>query len=204
MSIFSTMTPLTYSDLYVWLFIPAMIFCARILDVSIGTVRIILLARGNTLSVLLGFIESLVWIVVISQVMQNLENPASYVGWAAGFAAGTYVGILLEGRLAIGTLLVRVITPNGSLALTHQLANAGYGVTSVDAHGAKGEVQLIYTIIQRKHLQAVLDTIKSVEPKAFVSVEAIQSASLGVFPKPLAPRLIPFGISRQRQRQKRK
>ena len=197
-------TTLMQSGLWSWIVIPSMIFCARILDVSIGTVRIILLSRGNKLSVVLGFVESLVWIVVISQVMQNLANPASYVGWAAGFAAGTYVGILLESRLAIGTLLVRVITSTGSTALTDSLATEGYGVTSVDARGSKGDVQLIYTIIQRKHLQTVMDKIRAVEPTAFVSIEAIQSADLGVFPRSIAPRLFPSGSFRLRQRQKRK
>lgn len=195
---------LMQTELWNWLIIPLMIFCARILDVSIGTLRIILLARGNKLSILLGFVESFVWIVVISQVMQNLDNPASYLGWAAGYAAGTYVGILLESRLAIGTLLVRIITPNGSTSLIDSLAAAGYGITRVDAHGSKGDVQLIYTVIRRKYLQAVIDKIREIEPTAFVSVESIQSAELGTFPKPATPSMFPLGRLRYRQRMKRK
>ena len=195
---------LMQSDVWAWVIIPLMIACARILDVSIGTVRIILLARGDKLSILLGFVESLVWIVVISGVMQNLGNPASYVGWAAGFAAGTFVGLQLESRLAIGTLLVRIITPNDSSALHDTLSAAGFGVTSVDAHGSKGNVQLIYTIIPRKHLQSVLDTIRAVEPTAFVSVDAVQSADMGIFPAPMTSRLTFPSIFRHRQSQKRK
>ena len=186
---------LMQSDVWAWVIIPLMIACARILDVSIGTVRIILLARGDKLSILLGFVESLVWIVVISGVMQNLGNPASYVGWAAGFAAGTFVGLQLESRLAIGTLLVRIITPNDSSALHDTLSAAGFGVTSV---------QLIYTIIPRKHLQSVLDTIRAVEPTAFVSVDAVQSADMGIFPAPMTSRLTFPSIFRHRQSQKRK
>ncbi|MBU0762379.1 MAG: hypothetical protein KKD39_05085, partial [Candidatus Altiarchaeota archaeon] len=94
-----------------WVLVPFLIFCARICDVTIGTVKVILITKGmRRLSPFLGFIEVLIWIVTISKVMENLNNPVNYVAYAAGFASGTYVGMLVEDRLALGTAMVRVIT----------------------------------------------------------------------------------------------
>ncbi len=204
MQLFQSGIALLFSNTWAWIAIPIMIFFARILDVSVGTVRVILLSKGNKVAVFLGFIESLVWILVISQIMQNLSNPISYLAWAAGYSAGTYAGILLEARLAIGTMLVRVITSNEADTLVLRLNTSGYGVTTVNAHGSKGQVKLIYTIVQRRHLEDVLRTIQDINPNAFISVEAVQSANMGVFPRTMSSKVLPFSRLRQRQKQKRK
>ena len=89
--------------------IPILIFVARIFDVSISTLRIILVNKGHSLlAPLLGFFEALIWVIVISQVMQNLDSPFNYFAYAAGFAAGTYVGIFMDKKLAMGTSLIKL------------------------------------------------------------------------------------------------
>ena len=152
------------------------------MDVSIGSVRVIFLARGRRVAAILGFFEVLIWLVVITQIMQNLNNPVTYIAYAAGFATGTYVGILLEGKLALGKLLVRVITEEDATELLHCLRAAGHGVTSVEAQGAHGRVQLLHTVIRRKSLQDVVNAVTRLSPSAFISVDEVQSATRGIFP----------------------
>jgi len=113
--------------------------------------------------------------------MKNLESPTGYLGYALGFAAGNYVGLWIEERVAIGTLIVRAIVPTGGDELMRCLIEAGYGVTSVDGQGATGPVKLIYTVVKRKQRKEVMDIIHRNHPKAFLTVEDVRSAEEGIF-----------------------
>ncbi len=177
------MTTAIDPEVYAWVILPLMVFGARVLDVSLGTLRIIFISRGRRkLAPLLGFFEVLIWIVVVSQVMQNLHSPLAFIAYAAGFATGNYVGMWIEDKLAIGTLIVRVIVPQDAAQLTTQLSAGGYGVTSVDARGSTGQVTLIYTVVKRKDLPDVMTIIQNTYPKAFTSVEEVRSTYEGIFP----------------------
>ncbi|MBC8254535.1 MAG: DUF2179 domain-containing protein [Ardenticatenia bacterium] len=176
------------SQVFAFVVVPILIFAARALDVSIGSVRVIFLARGRRVAAILGFFEVLIWLVVITQIMQNLSNPVTYIAYAAGFATGTYVGILLEGKLALGHLLVQVITEEDAPELLSCLRDAGHGVTSVEAQGAHGRVQLLHTVIRRKNLQPVVNAVTRLSPSAFISVDEVQSATRGIFPAPASYR----------------
>jgi uncharacterized protein YebE (UPF0316 family) len=170
-------------EVYAWVVLPILVFCARVMDVTLGTLRIIFISRGRRkLAPLLGFFEVLIWIVVVSQVMQNLHSPLSFIAYAAGFATGNYVGMRIEDKLAIGTLVVRVIVPQEASQLMTRLHGAGYGVTSIDAHGFTGKVTLVYTVVKRKDLYEVMTIIQDTYPKAFTSVEEVRSTQAGVFP----------------------
>jgi uncharacterized protein YebE (UPF0316 family) len=172
------------SEVYTYIILPLLVFGARVLDVSLGTLRIIFIARGRRkLAPLLGFFEVLIWIVVVSQIMQNLHSPLSFIAYAAGFATGNYAGMWIEDQLAIGTLIVRVIVPQEASQLMTQLHDAGYGVTSIDAHGSTGEVTLVYTVVKRKDLYDVMTIIQDTYPKAFTSVEEVRSTHEGIFPQ---------------------
>jgi uncharacterized protein YebE (UPF0316 family) len=174
---------MTDAQLYAWVILPLLIFLARVADVTLGTLRIIFISRGKRrLAPVLGFFEVLIWVVAIGQMVQNLGSATSYLGYAAGFAAGNYVGMLIEGRLAIGTLIVRAIVPAGGDEVMQRLHDAGFGVTEVDGHGTTGPVKLVYAVVKRKHLKEVTRVIHSVCPKAFLTVEDIRSAEAGVFP----------------------
>ena len=118
---------------YAWVVLPLIIFIARIFDVTLGTIRIIFVARGKrNLAPVLGFFEVLIWIVVISQLVQNLESFTAYIGYAAGFAAGNYVGMWLEDKLALGTYILSLITAEDTAEMIARLSDAGFGVTRVE------------------------------------------------------------------------
>lgn len=170
------------NDIFSWVILPLLIFASRIVDVTIGTIRIIFVSRGKkNLAPLLGFFEVLVWITAISQIMKHLDNVACYFAYAGGFAAGTFIGMILEEKLAIGMLVVRVILVKDDCQLRERLYNAGFGVTVVDAQGANGEVKIVYTIIKRKDLNEVLDIITKCNSKAFYSIEDARTVNQGVF-----------------------
>jgi uncharacterized protein YebE (UPF0316 family) len=163
--------------------LPGLVFLARVLDVSLGTLRIIFISRGKKyIAPLLGFVETFIWIVAVSQIIRNVQGIWSYVGYAGGFATGTIVGMWIEDRLAIGTLILRTILPGDVSALRERLHSAGYGVTCVAGRGYQLDVTLVYTIIKRKDLQSVTAIIHSLHPDAFISVEELRAAEKGVFP----------------------
>ena len=178
---------MTQAEVYAWIVLPLLIFLARVADVTLGTLRIIFVSRGKRhLAPILGFFEVLIWVVAIGQLVQNLGSVTSYLGYAAGFAAGNFVGMWIEDRLAIGTLVVRAILATGGDEVMQRLHDAGYGVTSVDGHGANGPVKLVYAVVKRKHVKDVTRIIHSISPKAFLTIEDVRSAEEGVFPgKPL-------------------
>jgi uncharacterized protein YebE (UPF0316 family) len=160
--------------------IPLLIFAARLGDVTLGTVRIILVSRGmRLLAPAVGFFEVLVWLFALSTVMQHLDRPLNFVAWAAGFAIGTYVGILVEDKLALGLLSVRVITEDDASALLERLRQARFGVTDFAARGLQGRVRFLLTVIARRDLDRVLDIVRDAHPGAFVSVSDVRSASEG-------------------------
>ena len=172
---------------YAWVVLPLIIFVARIFDVTLGTLRIIFVARGKrNLAPILGFFEVLIWIVVISQLVQNLESATAYIGYAAGFAAGNYFGMWLEDKLALGTYILRLITAEESGELVQRLRAAGFGVTTVAGEGKTGMVHLIYTFVKRRDVEAVLSIIHELKPNAFVSMEEVRSTEKGIFPSGMA------------------
>ncbi|HEY5729642.1 MAG TPA: DUF2179 domain-containing protein [Anaerolineales bacterium] len=171
-------------DWYTWVILPLIVFLARFVDVTLGTMRIIFLSRGRKiLAPALGFMEVFIWITVVSQIVGGANNNVlAYLAYAAGFAVGNYVGMVIEEKLAIGTLVVRAILPKNGKALVRRLREGGYGVTYVDGHGASGEVILIYTIVMRRELEQVVGIIQDTAPKAFFTVEELRSVQQGIFP----------------------
>jgi uncharacterized protein YebE (UPF0316 family) len=169
-------------DYYSWIILPLIIFFSRVCDVSLGTLRHVFISKGfRKIVPLLGFFEVLIWIVVVAQVMKNLNNVACYLGWAGGFATGTYIGLRIEERLALGLQVVRIISNQNFDSLIGALKEENHGVTIVDAQGAVGPVKMIFTIIKRKNVRAVEKMIRQYNPTAFYSIEDIKNANQGVF-----------------------
>jgi uncharacterized protein YebE (UPF0316 family) len=177
-------------ELFVWVVIPGLIFLARIFDCSVGTMRIIFIQRGNRfIAPFLGFFEVLIWLLAIRQIMMNLTNSFYYVAYAGGFATGTFVGMYIEERLAMGTMLIRIVTGQEASGLIDYLKGEDYGVTSVNAQGARGDVNLIYTIIKRSDLDHVVEIINRFNPRAFYTIEDVRFAREGVFPEDAPSRM---------------
>ncbi len=163
--------------------LPMLIFTARVVDVSIGTLRIIFLSRGlRYLAPLCGFFEVLVWLLAISQIMQNLDSWMNYLCYAAGFAMGNYIGMAIEHKLAMGVIALRVISNKDPAELVTRLKGAHFGVTILEGRGAEGKVHLIFMVVKRKNLPYVARILKECMPSAFVTVDDVRSASGGVFP----------------------
>jgi uncharacterized protein YebE (UPF0316 family) len=161
-----------------YLVLPLLIFLARVTDVSVGTIRVILLNRGMRLAApVLGFFEVIIWLLAIGQIMKNLSNPTCYLAYAAGFASGNYVGLLLEVKLAMGLAMVRVMVSSDSTRLRRFLVKAGYRVTLVNAEGSRGPVDILFTVVRRRHLRRVIDLIQRLNPKAFYTIEDVRFAS---------------------------
>ena len=165
-------------DLYSWIILPILIFLARVCDVSIGTIRIIFVSKGiKYLAPVFGFFEILIWLLAIGQIMQNLSNFYYYIFYAGGFAIGNFVGILIDEKLSIGTVGVRIITKKEAYDLTEALKKANYGVTAVGAEGSNGNVKIIFTVVNRQNIQDVIKIVKKFNPKAFYSIEDIRYVS---------------------------
>jgi uncharacterized protein YebE (UPF0316 family) len=171
------------SNLFVWIGMPLLIFFARMVDVSLGTLRIIFVSRGKRhIAPLLGFVEVFIWIAVVAQIVRGANDLVTYLAYAAGFAAGNFVGMYIEDRLAIGIQVLRIIVPDGGDQLATHLSMAGYGITCVDGQGANGPIKLIYTVVKRKDLSNVLSLINQTHPHAFLTIEDVRSTQEGVFP----------------------
>ena len=176
------------SDLFKWVILPILIFLARLTDVSLGTMRIIFVSRGvKYLAPVIGFVEINIWLLAIGQIMENLSNnnPNSIVctlAYAGGFATGSFVGILIEEKVSIGLVLLRLISRHDTKELIEYLKSENYGVTIHDAEGVKGPVKIIFAVIRRKDLHSVLDRINQIHPHAFYSVEDVRSVGEAVMP----------------------
>ena len=161
-----------------------LIFCARICDVSLGTIRVIFISKGiKYIAPFIGFFEVIIWLLAIGQVMNNLTNVVAYIAYGAGFASGTFIGMLIEEKISLGLTSVRIITKKDPAELIQYLRSHDYGVTSIDGEGATGKVKMIYTIIKRQDLSHVVSIIKQFHPNAFYSVDEVKSVSEGVFPE---------------------
>jgi uncharacterized protein YebE (UPF0316 family) len=163
--------------------LPILIFLAETCVVTLATVRIICIARGRKgWAALLGFFEVTTWLFAIGQVMQNLSDPGCFIGFAGGFSLGNYLGVCLEKRLALGNVVVRVITRKDVTELVENLKAAEYGVTSIDAQGATGPVRILLMVIQRKEMTNVVAMLRRFDSKVFYSVDDLQAATEGIFP----------------------
>ncbi len=166
------------SVLFQWVILPLLIFAARVADVSLDTIRILLIARGKRIiAPLLGFAQVTIWLLAIRQIFLNISNAACFIAYAGGFAAGTWIGMLLEERLAIGIQVIRLITRKDAVELIECLKAHGYGVTSVDGQGTTGKVAIVYTIVKRQEIPHVINIINRFNPRAFYTIEDVRVIS---------------------------
>src|SRR5512136_1974751 len=110
------------SDLFAWVILPLLIFFARICDVSLGTIRVIFISKGiKYIAPIIGFFEVIIWLLAIGQVMNNLTNVVAYIAYGAGFASGTFIGMLIEEKISLGLTSVRIITKKDPAELIQYL-----------------------------------------------------------------------------------
>ena len=157
----------------------ALIFAMRVVDVSIGTVRMITLMRGRVgLAAFMGFFESLTWVIAASVVFSNLGDPLRVIAFAGGFGMGVLVGGMVERRIAMGTAFVRIVAPLHTPEVALRLRSEGYAVTVLNAEGRDGEVRLSFLVIPRRKVKEALAIVHSINPDAFVTVEEVHLPDL--------------------------
>ncbi len=170
------------STTFVYVILPILIFLSRICDVTLGTMRIIFISKGyKYVAPFLGFFEVLIWIIAISQLLSNLSTWVCYVAYAGGYATGNFVGMMLEERIAIGTLLVRITMNKDGHELMGRLNADGFGATMMDGEGSSGKVHVIQTVTSRKLVKRVEEIITSYNPKLFYTIEDVRLVRRGVF-----------------------
>ena len=159
---------------------PLVIFCLRIVDVSLATTRMLLSMRGQRVIVpFIGFVEVLVWLFAAGNAIKFLNSPLHVVGYAGGFAAGNLVGLWVEEKLAFGLATVRIISPHGGVELADALRDSGFGVTEFAGQGREGRVEVVYTVAQRSQIGRILGIADRWDPDAFVTVEEPRSIHRG-------------------------
>jgi uncharacterized protein YebE (UPF0316 family) len=163
---------------------PFVVFFLRVTDVSMATLRMLLIMRGHRfLAPLIGFFEILLWVTAIGIVVRHLDSPLHVVGYAAGFATGNYLGLLIEERLALGVATIRTVVRTGGAELALELRDAGFGVTETLGRGRDGTVEVLYSVLPRRRVGSCLSMIEERAPESFVVVDEPRTVRRGwLFP----------------------
>lgn len=173
-------------ELYAYVLLPLLIFIARVADVSMETIRVIYISRGiKFLAPIIAFFEIVIWLLAMEVVMSDLSNFANFFAFALGFATGTYVGLVIEEKLSIGMVILRIITTDeeSNRGIVSFLASEQLGVTDIDGHGARGTVKIILSLVNRTDVPRITGFLHENYPHAFFSIEDVRYASEGVFKK---------------------
>ncbi len=157
-----------------------LIFSLRVTDMSLDTLRVLFVIRGRKpLAWLLGFFQSGIFVIAITSVLSNLDNPLNIIGYAAGFATGNVLGMWIEERLAVGHSHMRIVSPRRGTAIVERLRSEGYAVTELSGRGKDGMVTLVSCSVRRKDVMDVDKIIREVDENAFVTAEDVRSVRRG-------------------------
>jgi uncharacterized protein YebE (UPF0316 family) len=178
-------------ELYAWVILPFLIFLARVCDVSMETIRVIYISRGiKYLAPIIAFFEIVIWLLAMEVVMKDLSNIANFMAFALGFATGTYVGFVIEEKLSIGMVILRIVTTDDSNEeIVSFMQSENYGITTLDATGSRGNVKMILSLVNRVDVPRITEHIHSTNPHAFFSIEDVRYVNEGVF-RPKKPNVI--------------
>jgi uncharacterized protein YebE (UPF0316 family) len=158
----------------------AFIFFLRVTDQSLDTLRVLFIMRGRKgIAWFLGFFQALVFVMAISTVLSNLDNPANLIGYAAGFATGGVIGMWIEEKLAVGYSHIRIISSNRGAAITEKLRAQGFAVTEMSARGKDGMVTLINCSVLRKHTRRVEQIVHEIDESAFITTQDVRPLARG-------------------------
>ncbi|HHU26034.1 MAG TPA: DUF2179 domain-containing protein [Bacteroidales bacterium] len=172
-----------FLDVYPWL-LPIMIFFGRIVDVSLGTLRIIFVSKGDKAKApLIGFVEVFIWVVIISQILVRANDMVSYLSYAAGYAAGNYIGLIIEDKIAYGIVLCRIYTQKNGRDLVQTLNKLDVGATLTRGVGSTDEVDIVEIVVGRKEFKKLARTLDDFDSDIFYVVEDVRSKKNGIFPK---------------------
>ncbi len=148
------------------------IFFARVIDVSLLTVRMLLIVRGKKyLAGILGFFEVTVYILALGRVMSSLNNWTNILAYSSGFAVGNIVGSFIENKMALGTIVARIVPRKADdKDIAAELRDMGFGVTTIEGVGKDGPVCMLDITLHRKELSMLMGYLKEADADAFVTV----------------------------------
>lgn len=160
-----------------------LIFISRLVDVSMSTMRTLMVMQGRKLqAAMIGFFEIIIYITALGKVVSSLDNPINLLVYAFGFACGTYLGITLEGKIALGNLSAQVILKtNDNFELIESLRENGFGVTVLVGQGKEGKRDILSIAMNRKDLTTLKDLVYGFDEKAFITVNSINPVGGGYF-----------------------
>ena len=159
---------------------PVVIFGLRIFDVSLATLRMLLIVRGHRVAApFIGFFEVLIWLFAAGSAIQFLNSPLHAVGYAGGFAAGNAVGLWIEEKLALGLARIQAFSQHGGVELAEAIREQGFGVTEFLGQGREGRVELVSTVVRRSEVPRVLKLVDQWDPDAFVTVDEPRAVHRG-------------------------
>jgi len=170
-------------ELYAWVILPILIFLARIADVSMETIRVIYISRGiKYLAPIIAFFEIIIWLFAMEVVLKDLSNIVNLLAYAFGFASGTYIGLVIEEKLSIGTVILRIVTTEESTDEILSFLEAEHlGATRIAAQGSRGDVRMIISLVNRTDVPRITAHIEDTNPRAFFSIEDVRYVNQGVF-----------------------
>jgi uncharacterized protein YebE (UPF0316 family) len=170
------------SPVFTWVILPLLIFCSRIFDQTAGTLRLVFVSKGyKNIVPIFAFLESIIWLLAIGEVMKHLNNAVCYIAYAGGYAAGNYIGMIIDEKLSLGTVIIRVILTKASEELVHKLRNCNYGLTVVDAEGSIEKVKILFSTVKRKDAKGFIAIVNEYNPHAFYTVEEVRTVNEGIF-----------------------
>ena len=162
-----------------WL-MAALIFGLRVLDMTLDTLRVLFVMRGRRkIAWALGFFQSAIFVTAISTVLSNLDNPLNIVGYAAGFATGNVLGMVIEERLAVGHTSVNIISSRLGSAIAEHLRKNGYAVTEIPARGKDGMVTMLNVLVLRKNVDKARQLVNEIDAEAFITSEDVRPVRRG-------------------------
>jgi uncharacterized protein YebE (UPF0316 family) len=157
-----------------------LIFILRVSDMTLDTLRVLFVMRGKKrIAWILGFFQSAIFVLAIGKVLTQLDNPLNIIGYAAGFATGNVVGMYIEERIAIGHVLINIISPRRGSAIVNHLRQNGYAVTELSGRGKDGMVSMINCSVLRKQVDTVRLLVNEIDPEAFITAEDVRPVRRG-------------------------
>ena len=169
-------------DLLASPYAPLVIFFMRVADVTLDTMRVLLMVRNAKWQVpLIGFVQVTIWVVAVTAVVQNLHSPLHIIGYSGGFATGNYVGMLIEERLALGLATMQSMVRQGGGEVAAALREKGFAVTEMEGRGKDGPVEVLYSVISRRKVATYISVVEHVAPGAFLVVDEPRTVRGGSF-----------------------
>lgn len=156
------------------------IFALRVCDMSFDTLRMLFVVRGRKgIAWGLGFAQSVIFVIAITTVLSHLDNPLNVIGYAAGFATGNVIGMLIEEWLAIGHVKISIVSSRLGASLAGGLREAGFAVTEIPARGKDGMVSMLSVSVLRRDVPRVQTLVHEMDEQAFVIAEDVRPLRRG-------------------------